>query len=132
MLLAGPMMDDQSGQNGGYTHGGAPTVTILEAAKAAAAASGFKLTTMLGTSHGSSSGGNAGNVAANNLTAIEETVRAAAGVDVAVLVLGDDIKTCAEMGDRSSLTLLGGQPELLRRVSAVAKKTVVILIGGRQ
>jgi beta-glucosidase len=35
------------------------------------------------------------------------------------------------MGDRSSLTLLGGQPELLRRVSAVAKKTIVVLIGGR-
>ena len=57
---------------------------------------------------------------------------AAANVDVAVLVLGDDIKTCAEMGDRSSLSLLGGQPELLRRVSLVAKKTIVVLIGGRQ
>lgn len=57
---------------------------------------------------------------------------AAARVDVAVLVLGDDIKTCAEMGDRSSLSLLGGQPELLRRVSLVAKKTIVVLIGGRQ
>eukprot|EP01047_Picozoa_sp_COSAG01_P090332 COSAG01_NODE_22207_length_867_cov_0.690104_2_plen_82_part_01 len=42
-----------------------------------------------------------------------------------------DIKTCAEMGDRSSLSLLGGQPELLQRVSRVARKTVVVLIGGR-
>ena len=52
--------------------------------------------------------------------------------DVAVLVLGDNLQTCAEMGDRSSLSLLGGQQELLRRVSTVAKKTVVVLIGGRQ
>eukprot|EP01043_Picozoa_sp_COSAG02_P037700 COSAG02_NODE_2849_length_7902_cov_2.924773_3_plen_306_part_00 len=35
------------------------------------------------------------------------------------------------MGDRSSLSLLGGQQELLRRVSAVAKKTIVVLVGGR-
>ena len=57
---------------------------------------------------------------------------AAAKVDVAVLVLGDNLQTCAEMGDRSSLSLLGGQQELLRRVSTVAKKTIVVLIGGRQ
>ena len=31
--------------------------------------------------------------------AIKDTADAAARVDVAVLVLGDDIKTCAEMGD---------------------------------
>ena len=50
---------------------------------------------------------------------------------MAILVIGDDFRTCNEMGDRSSLELLGGQPELLRRVSAVAKKTIVVLMGGR-
>ena len=66
------------------------------------------------------------------LHSIHAAVAAAANVDVAVLVLGDDTTTCAEMGDRSSLSLLGGQPELLRRVSLAAKKTIVVLIGGRQ
>lgn len=42
------------------------------------------------------------------------------------------LSTVWSAGDRSSLTLLGGQPELLRRVTGVAKKTIVVLIGGRQ
>ena len=90
---------------------------------------------------------------------IDAAVSAAAKVDVAILVLGDSDRTCGEMQDRSSLELLGGQPELLRRrffhtygrcftrtlarllntvvlgcsgVSAVAKKTIVVLIGGRK
>jgi hypothetical protein len=71
-------------------------------------------------------------VVANDAEAIDAAAAAAATVDVAVLVLGDNLQTCAEMGDRSSLSLLGGQQELLRRVSTVAKKTVVVLIGGRQ
>lgn len=28
MLLAGPLIDDVNSQNGGYSHGGAPTTTI--------------------------------------------------------------------------------------------------------
>ena len=131
MLLAGPLIADSGAQNGGYSHDGAPTITILEAAQKAAAASGFKLTSMFGTSNGTGQPGQAGHVAANDADAIDAAVAAAKQADVAVLVLGDDLKTCAEMGDRSSLTLLGGQPELLRRVSLVAKKTVVVLIGGR-
>jgi hypothetical protein len=129
MLLAGPLIDDVNSQNGGYSHAGAPTTTILQAARAAAASGGFTLTSLLGTTNGTSG---PGDVAGYNTSAIDATVAAAANVDVAVLVLGDDIRTCAEMGDRSSLGLLGGQPELLRRVSLVAKKTVVVLIGGRQ
>ena len=57
---------------------------------------------------------------------------AASKADVAILVLGDSDRTCGEMQDRSSLELLGGQPELLRRVSAAAKKTILVLLGGRE
>eukprot|EP01050_Picozoa_sp_SAG11_P023689 SAG11_NODE_4830_length_1751_cov_2.190073_3_plen_154_part_00 len=101
MLLAGPLIDDVNAQNGGYSHGGAPTKTIRAAAQDVAKAGGFKLTSMFGTSSGASS------VVAHNTSAIDATVAAAAEADVAVLVLGDDITTCAEMGDRSSLSLLG-------------------------
>ena len=136
MLLAGPLIDDVNSQNGGYSHGGAPTTTIL-AGFAAVAAGNFQLTSMFGNSNGTSlttppgTSLGKGNVAAHDVKAIDATVAAAAKVDVAVLVLGDSDKTCAEMGDRSSLSLMGGQQELLRRVSLVAKKTVVVLIGGR-
>ena len=83
---------------------------------------------MLGTTKGTHG---PGSVTADDTAAIDATVAAAANVDVAVLVLGDDLKTCAEMGDRSSLGLIGGQPDLLRRVAAVAKKTIVVLVSGR-
>lgn len=83
MLLAGPLIDDSGAQNGGYSHGGAPTTTIRAAAETVAKASGFHLTSMFGTSTGT------GNVAAHNTSAIDATVAAAANVDVAILVLGE-------------------------------------------
>lgn len=95
MLVAGPLIDDINSQNGGYSHGGAPTTTILQAAKATAAAAGLSLTSLLGTSNGTSG---TGHVAASDLASIDAAVAAAAKVDVVLLVLGDDIKTCAEMG----------------------------------
>jgi beta-glucosidase len=63
MLLAGPLIDDANSQNGGYSHGGAPTSTILEAAQAAAKAGGFELTSLHGTSNGTLG---TGSVAAND------------------------------------------------------------------
>ena len=130
MLLAGPLIDAIDSQQGGYSHKSPdthPTITIKTSALAAARRYGFQLTTSLGTSNSS----HAEPVVANDAAVIDAAVEAAAAVDVAVLVLGDSLKTCGEMKDRSSLELLGGQPDLLRRVAAVAKKTIVILIGGR-
>lgn len=65
---------------------------MLSAADRAAAeevskANGFHLTTMFGTSTGT------GSVVGHNTSAIDATVVAAAEADVAVLVLGDDIRT---------------------------------------
>ena len=40
-------------------------------------------------------------------------------------------RTYVAKGDRDDLDLQGGQLELLQAVSAVAKKTVVILVHGR-
>eukprot|EP01044_Picomonas_judraskeda_P023534 COSAG03_NODE_6196_length_1098_cov_2.393393_2_plen_104_part_00 len=68
MLLAGPLIDDAGAQNGGYSHGGAPTTTIRVAAESAAKASGFRLTSMFGTSTGT------GSVVAHNTSAIDGAV----------------------------------------------------------
>jgi len=92
----------------------------------ASAAHGFQLI------HNASSIGSGGSVTANCAECIDAAVAAAAKADVAILVLGDSDRTCGEMQDRSSLELLGGQPELLRRVSAAAKKTILVLLGGRE
>lgn len=51
--------------------------------------------------------------------------------DVAILVLGDDERMCGEWQDRDSLDLGGGQLALLEAVSAVAQKTIVVLVHGR-
>eukprot|EP01043_Picozoa_sp_COSAG02_P007590 COSAG02_NODE_230_length_28060_cov_5.226816_5_plen_84_part_00 len=50
---------------------------------------------------------------------------------MSILVLGDDERMCGEWQDRDSLDLGGGQLALLKAVSAVAKKTVVVLVHGR-
>lgn len=52
-------------------------------------------------------------------------------VDVAVVVIGDSLRTCGEWGDRDSLDPAGGQLQLLQAVAAVAHTTVVVLIHGR-
>ena len=51
--------------------------------------------------------------------------------DLSILVLGDDERMCGEWQDRDSLDLGGGQLALLEAVSAVAKKTIVVLVHGR-
>jgi beta-glucosidase len=68
---------------------------------------------------------------------IAEAVRTAQRSEVALLVLGDNQQTCREgwsaqhLGDRDSLDLPGRQEELLRRVSATGRPTVLLLLGGR-
>ncbi len=60
-------------------------------------------------------------------TTIREAVNLAAGCDKVVLVVGLEE---GEFRDRASLALPGRQEELIRRVAALNKPTVVILIGG--
>ena len=58
---------------------------------------------------------------------IEKAVKAAQGADVAIVVVGLEE---GEFRDRGYLTLPGRQEELINRVAAVGKPTVVVLIGG--
>ena len=58
-------------------------------------------------------------------------VALAASSSMALLVLGDSEKSCGEWGDRSTLSLPGDQPELLRRVLETGVPTVLVLVHGR-
>jgi beta-glucosidase len=68
---------------------------------------------------------------------IKAAVEAARKADVAVIVVGENESTNREawsdkhLGDRDSLDLLGAQEELIEKVVATGKPTVVFLINGR-
>jgi len=69
---------------------------------------------------------------------LAEAVRAAAGADAAIVVLGenerfkpDGLGTDGEHKDAATLELTGLQEELLRRVAATGTPTVLVLINGR-
>ena len=53
------------------------------------------------------------------------------GADVAVVVVGDDLRTSSEWGDRDSLDLPGGQMALLESVVATGVPVVLVTITGR-
>ena len=72
-----------------------------------------------------------------NRRLVDEAVAAARTADTIVLVLGDNEQLSREawadehLGDRSSLGLIGPQDELARRILALGKPTVVVLLNGR-
>jgi beta-glucosidase len=72
-----------------------------------------------------------------NAKLADEAVRTAKKADVIVMVLGDNEQLSREawadnhLGDRSSLDLVGPQNELARRIFALGKPVVVILLNGR-
>jgi beta-glucosidase len=61
---------------------------------------------------------------------IDEAAEAAAGADVAVVVVGTTEETESEGFDRTSLSLPGRQDELVARVAAVNPRTVVVVNAG--
>src|SRR6266550_4398491 len=65
------------------------------------------------------------------LSEISKAVAAARNSDVAVVVLGDSMKTVGESASRTSLDLPGHQLDLVRAVYATGKPVVVVLINGR-
>jgi beta-glucosidase len=62
---------------------------------------------------------------------INKAAEAARHSDVAVVVLGDSLKTVGESASRTSLDLPGHQLELVQAVYATGKPVVVVLINGR-
>jgi beta-glucosidase len=61
---------------------------------------------------------------------LAEAERIAAGSDVAVVVVGTTEEVESEGFDRSDLALPGRQDELVRRVAAVSRRTVVVVSAG--
>jgi beta-glucosidase len=72
-----------------------------------------------------------------NAKLADEAVKAAKKADVIIMVLGDNEQLSREawadnhLGDRSSLDLVGPQDELAKRIFALGKPVVVILLNGR-
>ncbi len=72
-----------------------------------------------------------------NLRLIAEAAELAATADVAIVAVGDNEQTSREawaenhLGDRTSLSLVGEQEELVRAVVQTGVPTVVVLIHGR-
>ncbi|NNE69178.1 MAG: beta-glucosidase, partial [Rhodothermales bacterium] len=68
---------------------------------------------------------------------VDEAVRLAGESDLAIVVVGDNEQTSREawaeahLGDRTSLTLVGRQLEMVQRVIATGTPTVVVLNHGR-
>ncbi|MEO1088396.1 MAG: glycoside hydrolase family 3 C-terminal domain-containing protein, partial [Acidobacteriota bacterium] len=73
----------------------------------------------------------------DNRRLIAEAVEVARDADVVILAIGDNEQTSREawdsgnMGDRTSLQLVGEQDELVRAVVATGTPTVVVMIHGR-
>jgi beta-glucosidase len=65
------------------------------------------------------------------LSEISKAVEAAKNSDLAVVVLGDSMRTVGESASRTSLDLPGHQLELVQAVYATGKPVVVVLINGR-
>ncbi len=62
---------------------------------------------------------------------ISKAVESARNSDLAVVVLGDSMKTVGESASRTSLDLPGHQLELVQAVYSTGKPVVVVLINGR-
>jgi beta-glucosidase len=65
------------------------------------------------------------------LSEISKAVDATKNSDVAVVVLGDSMRTVGESASRTSLDLPGHQLELVQAVYATGKPVIVVLINGR-
>lgn len=73
----------------------------------------------------------------DDLRLINQAVNVARNSDVVVLVLGDNTSTCREAwgenhrGDRDNLELIGRQNEMVKRITALNKPVVALILGGR-
>jgi beta-glucosidase len=71
------------------------------------------------------------NIGDTNTSGIPKAVALAKSSDVAVVVVGDDLHTSSEWGDRDSLDLPGGQLQLLDAVVATGTPVVLVTVTGR-
>ena len=128
LAVIGPNADDERNQLGDYTSDVIlqDIVTVLEGIRNKVS-SATEVVYVKGC-----------DVVDSDLDQIAQARRAAAGADVAVVVVGEnerfkpgDLGTNGEHKDVASLDLSGRQQELIRAVHATGTPTVVVLINGR-
>jgi beta-glucosidase len=123
VALVGPLADSASDMIGTWSAQGRPedAVTLRAALAARAERQGFRLLYAKGTEiRGTSDAG------------FTEAAEIAAQADVVLLALGEDAAwMTGEAASRAFLGLPGNQQQLLERVAAAGKPTVLVLFSGR-
>jgi beta-glucosidase len=134
IAVIGPNADDDSTARYRYGPSGLKGVTVLEGIKAKLGgdvkvnyAKGCEIT----DAHWPQTEVLPEPLSKEELSEINKAVEAARNSDLAVVVLGDSMKTVGESASRTSLDLPGHQLELVQAVYATGKPVVVVLINGR-
>lgn len=122
IALIGPLADNRVDMLGSSTgvHHNSDTITVRAALESRAAAAGGAVAYARGTDIESDS--DAGFAAAE---------RAARNADVVVMALGESGGMSGEAESRAHLDLPGNQQELLQRIVAIGKPTVLLVFSGR-
>jgi beta-glucosidase len=123
VALIGPLADSRADMLGAWSAQGKAddVVTLRAALEARAQRDGFRLVYAKGTE-----------IRGNSDSGFAEAVAAASQADVVLLALGEDASWMnGEAGSRAFLDLPGNQQQLLERVVATGKPSVLVLFSGR-
>lgn len=122
IALIGPLADDSSEMQGAWGGGNrAPDViTVKQALEERMKQSGGSLTYAKGT-----------DVLTQDESGFAAAENAAKHADVVVLALGESSRMSGEAGSRAHLDLPGNQQQLLERIVALRKPTVLLVFSGR-
>jgi beta-glucosidase len=71
------------------------------------------------------------NINDNDSSGFEEAVETAKSSDVVILVVGESREMSGEAASKTNLNLPGVQEELIKRIQATGKPTIVVLMNGR-
>lgn len=130
VAVIGALADDAENFHGPWAFAGGraeETVTILQGVKAALGA-GASVIYEYGCDVQPEASGAAVSEADMQL---DGAVKAAEQCDAVILVAGENLFMSGEAASKARLTLTGRQEELIRRVCAVGKPVVVVLVNGR-
>ena len=134
LAVIGPNADDMRAQYGDWTYFSHPGPKDWETAKESSYTmlKGFQAVyadTEVAYSKGCSIANDEGEEIGDLW--MEEALALAKSSDAAVVVIGDDLSQNGEWKDRANLVLSGRQIELVRRVKALGKPVIVVLVNGK-
>ncbi len=120
LAVVGPLADDRDAPLGSWACLGRPADVISVLAGIREAMPGSDVAFAKGCA-----------IDSDDTSGVAEAVKLAAQSDVVVLVVGESRRMSGEGGSRAFLGLPGRQLDLVKRVVATGKPTVVVLINGR-